>query len=176
LRNLTTRLRPKRRDFDAVPTDPTARRRIRAPASFATLSSMTATEEMPGLLERPTALGMTVRRHNGVAILELDGELDVSGVVALRRQLEQLVIEGETRILVDLICLSFLESTGVRVLVANAKRIAGDGEQFSDGRIAIAGARGPVAKVLSITDPDGDLVVFTNAEYALRWLREGLPT
>lgn len=76
-------------------------------------------------------LGLAVDRVGDVAVLDVDGEVDVASAPALREALIQLVSEEQYEIIVDLQDVGFLDSTGLGVLVGGLKRVRVHGGRFS---------------------------------------------
>jgi anti-anti-sigma factor len=75
---------------------------------------------------RPFAI--EVRRHDAVAIVQPRGELDVATVETLRAALDG--IESAERLVLDLSGLSFIDSSGLHLLVALHQRAQRDGFQL----------------------------------------------
>jgi len=68
---------------------------------------------------------------NGVHIVTLDGKLDTNASTDFETYLQALVDGGAKRLLIDLDKVAFITSSGLRVLLATAKRIkAIDGDLF----------------------------------------------
>lgn len=78
-------------------------------------------------------------------MLELFGELDLGSVPALERELDTLAEPGRTVVL-DLSALTFMDSTGLRTILAADERLRG-----ADARLVLV--RGPQAvdRVFRIT-------------------------
>ena len=68
-------------------------------------------------------LSVTVRSERGVVIAAVTGDIDMSTVAGLRERLSGLVDSGQPLIL-DLNRVTFIDSTGLGVLVATARRAA----------------------------------------------------
>lgn len=68
-------------------------------------------------------LGLNVAARNGYAVLAVQGELDLTTAPQLRERLIDLVGQGHQRIVVDLEDATFLDSTGLGVLVGGLKRL-----------------------------------------------------
>ena len=68
-------------------------------------------------------LSVTVRSERGVVIAAVTGDIDLSTVAGLRERLSGLVDSGQPLIL-DLNRVTFIDSTGLGVLVATARRAA----------------------------------------------------
>ena len=76
----------------------------------------------------------------------LAGELEVSTIAALERQVRELYAAGFEQVVIDLRNVTFLDSTGLRVLLAlrnDAKR--------GGHRLALANPRRDVARVFELT-------------------------
>ena len=82
-------------------------------------------------------------------VMDVKGEVDLYTAPRLKEELLELLGAGNSRILVNLEGLEFLDSTGLGVLIGGLKRA-----READGVVELAGAREPVRKVLSITGLD----------------------
>lgn len=89
------------------------------------------------------------RNENGWAVLEVQGEVDLYTSSQLRDAILRLTEEAENRIVVDLNNVSFMDSSGLGVLVAGLKRARERG-----GELALVFGEGSVQKVLGITGLD----------------------
>jgi anti-sigma B factor antagonist len=67
-------------------------------------------------------LRLEVTEQDGVAVLSVHGEVDVSTAPRLRQQLVEMAAAGSDRAVVDLNAVDFLDSTGLGVLVSGLKR------------------------------------------------------
>lgn len=87
--------------------------------------------------------------HSGTtAIVRLAGELDLATAPELTEVLHGLESSCE-RVILDLSGLEFIDSTGLRLAVAEHGRASADGFEF-----VIAGAAGAVLKILRLTGLD----------------------
>ena len=84
--------------------------------------------------------------HDDVAVVQVAGELDVHSAGPLREELVLLLEAGLHDLLVDLTRVTFIDSTGLGVLVAGLKRVRG-----ASGRMELAVDDPRVLKVLRIT-------------------------
>jgi anti-sigma B factor antagonist len=91
-------------------------------------------------------LGLDVSHQGGWAVLSVAGEVDVATAPRLRERLVDLVTEGNTRIVVDLESVDFLDSTGLGVLVGALKRV-----RTHDGDLALVCTQPRILKVFEIT-------------------------
>jgi len=89
------------------------------------------------------------RNENGWAVLEVQGEVDLYTSSQLREAIVRLTEEEENRIVVDLYNVSFMDSSGLGVLVAGLKRARERG-----GELALVFGEGSVQKVFGITGLD----------------------
>jgi anti-sigma B factor antagonist len=83
---------------------------------------------------------------DGVPVVRVAGEIDVATAPALRDHLHGLVARGHTRLAIDLLQVTFLDSTALGVLVGTLKRCR---EAGGDLRLAVAEPR--IMKVFEIT-------------------------
>jgi len=89
------------------------------------------------------------RNENGWAVLEVQGEVDLYTSPQLRDAILRSIEEGENQIVIDLSNVSFMDSSGLGVLVAGLKRARERG-----GELALVFGEGSVQKVLGITGLD----------------------
>jgi anti-sigma B factor antagonist len=75
------------------------------------------------------------------------GEIDVATSPRLRSELTNLIARGATEITLEFAGVTFVDSSGLGVLVGAYKRLRENG----DGRIRIVGAQQSVRKVFEIT-------------------------
>lgn len=94
-------------------------------------------------------------------ILTLDGEFDLSSAPAVRTALDRAVDNGIRRIVIDMLDCSFVDSTGLGVLLHTAKRIE------SSGGMAIVCTDEQIRRLLGLTMIDRTIPVFAEREDAL---------
>jgi anti-sigma B factor antagonist len=99
-------------------------------------------------------LGLEVTEQDGVAVLGVRGEVDVSTAPRLRQQLVELASQGYQRAVVDLEQVEFLDSTGLGVLVGGLKRFRNLG-----GDLIIVCTQSRLLKLFAITGLDRALVI-----------------
>ena len=73
---------------------------------------------------------LTAERTGSVAVLALRGEVDVYAAPLLRTRLQELVVGDSETVAVDLSGASFLDSSGVGVLIGARKRLAANGRRL----------------------------------------------
>ena len=93
------------------------------------------------------ALEVNVERLGGVTVVRVAGEVDVASAPDLRKCLDDVPLDG-SKVIVDLSDVSFLDSTGLGVLVGGWKRL-NDGHRSS--RMALVVTRPEIVRVLEIT-------------------------
>lgn len=91
-------------------------------------------------------LDLETRTEGGWTIVNVNGEVDLHTAPMLRERIHELTEQGTDRIVLDLGGLSFMDSTGLGVLVAGLKRL-----KTRDGEFVLAGAQDPVRKILEVT-------------------------
>ncbi len=109
-------------------------------------------------------LSVTVRRERGVVIAEVTGDIDVSTVGGLREQLLGLADSGQP-LIVDLNRVSFIDSTGLGVLVAVARRAG-----LRGGSLNAVCSRPPTRKLLWMTGVDRRIPLTATVDRALMLL------
>ena len=73
---------------------------------------------------------LTAQQNGNVAVLALRGEVDVYAAPLLRTRLHELVAGDSDTVAVDLSGASFLDSSGVGVLIGARKRLAASGRRL----------------------------------------------
>ena len=89
-------------------------------------------------------IGTKIRRvEPDITVVEISGHLNLgNNLMQLEHMLKQLIEGGVRKIAVDLANLNFIDSAGIGMLVGVNGQMDGAG-----GRVRIAGAHGPVARV-----------------------------
>ena len=87
-----------------------------------------------------------VSDRQGVTVITLIGELDVYSAATLRERLTALLDAGTSNLVIYMGQLSFMDSTGLGVLVTALKRARGAG-----GDVTLEAVPGSAMKVLEIT-------------------------
>lgn len=91
-------------------------------------------------------LRIDVRRERDRAILALDGELDMASAEVLQQLADGEELRGEPMLVLDLQQLRFVDSTGLRAILATLKRCRERGQEF-----AITPGSEQVQRLLSVT-------------------------
>lgn len=98
----------------------------------------------------------------GRAVLRLVGELDLASCEQLRGVLDAELSVGRAWLVLDMSALTFLDSTGLSVLVESREKATGAG-----GQLVLAALRPYPAKMLEIAGLDRWLPVFDDAGDAI---------
>jgi anti-anti-sigma factor len=109
-------------------------------------------------------LSVTVRRERGAVIAEVTGDIDMSTVPGLRKRLFELADSGQP-LIVDLNRITFIDSTGLGVLVAAARRADGHG-----GSLHAVCSRPQTRKLLWLTGVDRRIPLSATVDGALMLL------
>lgn len=107
-----------------------------------------------------------VETREGVVIIQLDGDVDVSQALALRDTLATAMGNGSGSVLLDLGGVEFIDSAGIGLLVTAHRRA-----ESSNGALALAGVTPTVARVLELTRTDRVLRVLPTVADGVEALR-----
>ena len=92
-------------------------------------------------------LGMSSERQGHIHAIVLTGELDLTGIAEVTRELRLAEASDAGQIVLDLTGLTFIDSSGVRMIVEACARSRADGD-----RLALTRAPGPVQRIFDMTD------------------------
>jgi anti-sigma B factor antagonist len=98
-------------------------------------------------------------------LVEPRGEIDALTAPRLGRRLLGLVAEGKTRLVVDLSLVTFMDSTGIGVLLNALRRVTG-----RDGGLVLVCPTERVLRPFEVTGLAGHLHIFRSRSEALRGL------
>jgi anti-sigma B factor antagonist len=107
----------------------------------------------------------TTVRHtpDGAAVVQVSGRLNMVSAGRLREQVESLVDDGSTVVVVDLTDVVFLDSSGLGALISGVKAARRAG-----GDLRIAGPTEQVRLVLQLTNMERVLIPHPSVESALQ--------
>jgi anti-sigma B factor antagonist len=100
------------------------------------------------------------------ALIVASGELDVQSVPELRARLAEVLDAGQTRVVVDLADVSFIDSLSLSALVG-AHRKLGD-----SGRLAVVAVHEYVRLILQATGLEQELNVFATRDEAVAFVTD----
>lgn len=101
----------------------------------------------------PEEFSLERRQEGGRLLVLVRGELDLATAPELEGVLVEALDAGE-RVLVDVRGLEFMDSSGVRVLVAAHARAGGDRERFA---VVRPGSASEVARIIDVSGLDPEL-------------------
>jgi anti-sigma B factor antagonist len=103
------------------------------------------------------------REQDGVPVVSAFGEIDVATAPPLRDRLQSLTTSGKSTVVVDLLGVTFLDSTALGVLVGALKRC-----RESGGDLPLVIAEPRILKVFEITGLTGVFPIHSSVEEAVR--------
>ncbi len=106
--------------------------------------------------------GLACRSEGDWTVFDVRGDLDVYSSPTLRHQILDRIERGDSRIIVDLEHVDFLDSAGVAVMI-NGLRLASD----SDGTLVLVQPGDQVRRMLRLTNLDKFLQTFPSVEDAM---------
>jgi anti-sigma B factor antagonist len=114
--------------------------------------------EPPGRLrlawaEPPDGQGITggaviieVTRSDGITVVAPQGDLDLTAADELKRAIVDVIDRGETRLIIDLGGVAYIDSSGLHVLVVSMKRA-----RASHGDVKVCGLQPDVRSIFEMT-------------------------
>jgi anti-sigma B factor antagonist len=111
---------------------------------------------------RAVSLSVESRAQPAVAVVEASGEVDLATVPKLREEISEHIVARRTNLLVDLRAVTYLDSTGLGVLVGAAKAVNAAG-----GSLRLVCDNPRLLRLLRITGLDKALAVHPTMESAL---------
>lgn len=108
---------------------------------------------------------------DGVRVIAVRGELDLSTASDLESLLEEAIATGDASVLIDLSRCEFIDSTGIALIVRAWQRLdrAAGGE--GSGRVVICSGNEQVRRVLEITGLELSIPIHETRDDALAALR-----
>jgi anti-sigma B factor antagonist len=97
-----------------------------------------------------------------VAVIELKGEVDLYTCPELKDELLRVIGDGATIVVVDLTETTFIDSTGLGVLIRGVERLTTE-----DGRLAVVCIDPNMVKVFEVTGLDRVFSIYSTREEAL---------
>ena len=107
-------------------------------------------------------LDITTSQGDARTVVHVAGEIDVYTVAALRERLDAVIERGEHHLVIDLSGVTFMDSTGLGVLVGRLKLVRGAG-----GSMRLVTGHDRVLKVFAITGLDKVFEIFPTVEQAM---------
>jgi anti-sigma B factor antagonist len=95
-------------------------------------------------------------------VIEVNGQVDIHAAPALQQRTSRVIDEGKTRVVVDLSRVSFMDSTGLGVLVGALKRL-----RAGQGILALVVTDYDVERLLELTGLDRTFTIYRSRDEAL---------
>ena len=105
---------------------------------------------------------ITTRDEGDTKIVMLNGKLDTNTTPAAESEINGLLDRGASKLLVNFEQLSYISSSGLRLLLATAKRLKG-----SDGELKVCSLNEMATEVFEISGFSSILNVFASEQDAL---------
>lgn len=103
-----------------------------------------------------------VREENGVPVITLEGEIDLSTSAKFKETVYEVIEAGKKDIVIDLNGLEFMDSTGLGVVVAALKKTRMEG-----GSIKLVCSKRNILKVFTVTGLDKVFSIYDNLQRCL---------
>jgi anti-sigma B factor antagonist len=108
---------------------------------------------------------------DGVRVIAVRGELDLSTAPDLEGPLEDAISSGDASVLIDLSQCEFIDSTGIALIVRAWQRLDRGADGEGDGRVVICSYNDQVQRVLEITGLELSIPIHGTRDEALAALR-----
>jgi anti-sigma B factor antagonist len=95
------------------------------------------------------SLDVTTEQHPGQTRVVLSGELDIASADGLEQELAGIEVDSPGTLVLDLRRVEFIDSTGLRALIAADERARSDGR-----RLVVVRGQDAVAHLLAVTQLD----------------------
>jgi len=110
-------------------------------------------------------MDITETKSGGTLVMTPNGRLDAASAQAFQERLLSCIDGGETSVLLDLVQLDYISSTGLRSLLTAAKRL-----QACDGRFAVCALTDNVREVFQVSGFDTIIEIHPDRATALQRL------
>jgi anti-anti-sigma factor len=110
-----------------------------------------------GIADRLPTLEVDEIRIGHRVVLALSGELDLATAPALQASLDEAVESGGADLWIDLSDVTFMDSTGLRALLATRRQL-----RVNSTSLAIICPEGPVRRVFTVAGLDDEFSIHTD--------------
>jgi|1186.fasta_scaffold150087_2 anti-sigma B factor antagonist len=107
-------------------------------------------------------LKIDVTHRNGYAVLAPEGEVDVATSPDLKAAITSTLVEGGTHVVVDLLAVEFIDSTGLGALIGGRRRALA-----VNGSLSLVLGDDHLHKVFQVTGLDKVFTIFGSVEDAV---------
>ncbi len=108
---------------------------------------------------------------DGVRVIAVRGELDLSTAPDLEEPLNAALDGGQGSVLIDLSGCEFIDSTGIALIVRAWQQLEGAENSDPDGRLVLCSANDQVRRVLDVSGLDQSIPIHATREDGLAALR-----
>jgi anti-anti-sigma factor len=112
------------------------------------------------------------RLDDGVRVIAVRGELDLSTASDLEGPLDDAIASGDTSVLIDLSECEFIDSTGIALIVRAWQRLDRSAGGEGSGRVVLCSDNNQVRRVLEITGLELSIPIHGTRDEALSALRD----
>ncbi len=109
-------------------------------------------------------MNLKVTKAGRVSVLVLKGDLDTAAAPLVRETVSDLLGKGQSRLVVDLAGVPYIDSTGLGELVRAMKHARAAG-----GDVRLCGLRGDVLKIFEMTRLDKAMRIYRTRRAAASW-------
>jgi anti-sigma B factor antagonist len=106
-------------------------------------------------------LDIDVTERDGYTVLSPQGEIDFATGPALKEAITDALVAGKTNLVVDLLGVEFIESTGLGALIGGRRRA-----RALDGALSLVCSENPVLKVFQVTGLDKVFEIYHSVDEA----------
>ena len=103
-----------------------------------------------------------IRERGDVVIMDISGEVDLYNAPDIKNKITTLIDGGKRNILINLTNVSYIDSSGIGVLISSLSRLKKVG-----GALKIMGVHGSVKKVFELTKLDKFFEIYQDEEEAI---------
>ncbi len=111
------------------------------------------------------SLKFHTEQRGNVAVIRIDGDVDLYSSPQLRKEILKLVAGPEARLLVNLDAVTYMDSSGLATLIEGLQHI-----NRNNGRMAVTGLRDAVKEVFELTRLDTVFTIYADPESAMEWM------
>ncbi len=110
-------------------------------------------------------LKVDVERKDGIAVVKVEGEIDLYTSSHFRNELHKLIDEGYNKLIISLDNVGYIDSTGLGILIGTLKRLKEVG-----GKLTVVCSSPQIKKVFTITGLVKILGLHENLQQAIDYI------
>ena len=109
---------------------------------------------------------VNVKKEEDIAIIEVEGEIDLNTSDIFRENLYQVIDEGYKKLVISLDKVNYIDSTGLGILIGGLKKM-----RLNNGRLTVVCSHPQIRKVFTITGLADILGLHENLQQAIDHLQ-----